>query len=178
MLFKVRDLEIKPIRFETSFRPGEIDLLDASLRQVTPLDVRGSVEWLASVAEIHLTGELKVGIETECDRCLEPARFGVEQKLDLFYRSAESLEGGHEVGIEEGETEVGFFEGEGLELTELLREQVLLGLPVQRLCREGCKGLCPECGGNLNKQDCGCAAEFHDERFAVLKSLRIETKKK
>lgn len=177
MLFKVRDLEIKPIRFETTYRPGEIDYLDTTLRQATPLEVRGKVEWMGSVGEIHLTGEMQVEMEADCDRCLEEARFPVKEKLDLFYRPAESLEGGHEVGLEEGESEVGFFEGEGLELREVLREQVLLALPVQRLCREGCQGLCPVCGGNLNKQVCSCAAEFHDERFAALKSLRLEEKK-
>lgn len=175
MLFKVRDLEIKPIRFETVYPPGEINYLESSLRQAGPLHVRGVVEWLASVGEIHLTGEFAVEMETDCDRCLEPARFRVEEnKLDLFYRSAESLEGGKEVGLEEGESEVGFFEGEGLQLEEVLREQVLLGLPVRHLCRPDCKGLCPECGGNLNRETCGHAAEFHDERFAALKSLRLE----
>jgi len=56
------------------------------------------------------------------------------------------------------ETEVGFYDGDGLELSEVLREQILLSLPMQRVCGEGCKGICPVCGQNRNLVECLCQA--------------------
>lgn len=156
MLFKVRDLEIKPIRFDQSYAAGEMNFLDEALTQAGPLRASGLVEYLDSVAEIHAQGEFQVKLASECHRCLEHAEFAIDRKFDLFYRPAEALDTEEEIALKEAETEIGFYEGEGVELEEILREQVLLALPVQRLCREDCKGLCPSCGVNLNNETCGC----------------------
>jgi uncharacterized protein len=78
---------------------------------------------------------------------------------------------GDEKEIDAGEAEMGFYDGQGLELNEVLREFVLLSLPMQRVCSEDCKGICPECGQNRNQIECHCQAESVDDRWAVLKQL-------
>lgn len=172
MFFKIRDLELKPNRFEVAFAPGEVDLLDPELQQTGPLTASGIAEYLESVSEIHVRGEFAVTVTGPCDRCLEPAGEEIRQKFDLYYRPMEELEGGVEVGLKAADSDVGFYEGEGISLIDILREQVLLALPVQRVCREDCQGLCPICGMSLNEQKCSCVAPVADNRWEALKSFK------
>jgi uncharacterized protein len=109
-------------------------------------------------------------MEAECDRCLEPASCPIDADFELYYRPVE--EGyGEEKAIDEGEAEMGFYEGDGVELNDVLREFILLTLPMQRVCSEDCKGICPECGQNRNQKECGCLGAGADDRWAALKHL-------
>ena len=76
-----------------------------------------------------------------------------------------------EVAIDAGEAEIGFYEGDGIELNDVLREYVLLTLPMQRVCRQDCKGICPACGQNRNLKDCACQAVPLDDRWAALERI-------
>jgi uncharacterized protein len=67
---------------------------------------------------------------------------------------------------------MGFYEGDGLELNDVLREFVLLALPMQKLCTENCKGICPVCGQNRNQSECSCQSNAGDDRWAALKEIR------
>lgn len=171
MYLSVRDLETRRVRFDLAFEPGQIDFLDDRLRQVTPLIAEGSAELLGATQEIRIKGRLSVKIGAECDRCLEPAEFAVDQRFDLLYRPA-PLEGVGEHELDEGAAELAFYEGGGLELSNIFREQVLLALPMQRICGPDCKGICPVCGQNRNQVQCGCDVRIVDDRWAALKNLK------
>jgi uncharacterized protein len=174
VFLSVKELEIKKVRFAVTFPPGEI-AYDEGLRQLTPLAVDGSAELLPhTLGEIRIQGHLIVRMATECDRCLEPAEFPIDSNFDLFYRPAVKADYGDEVEIDEGEAEIAFYEGGGLELKDVLREFVLLSLPMQRICREDCHGICPVCGLNRNLVNCGCEAKQVDERWAALKKLQVK----
>ena len=110
-------------------------------------------------------------MEADCDRCLEPARFPIDSDFELYYRPVEDGYG-DEKEIDTGEAEMGFYEGEGVELNEVLREFVLLTLPMQRVCSEDCKGICPECGQNRNVKECQCRTAQMDDRWKALKTLQ------
>ena len=69
-------------------------------------------------------------------------------------------------------------EDESIDLTEVLQDHVIMSLPVRPLCRDNCSGLCPHCGANRNEGDCGCEEPVFDTRFAALKDLKIDNKKK
>jgi len=76
--------------------------------------------------------------------------------------------------IDEGEAEIGFYEGSGLELADVLREQILLALPMQRVCSDACKGMCPVCGKNRNETACDCKMQSADDRWeAALRNLEL-----
>jgi uncharacterized protein len=171
MFFHVRDLEVRARDFDVELKPGEVEFLDPKLRQFGPLRASGRVELVTgALGEIRVKGHLKAAMEAECDRCLEAAAFPVDSDFELYYRPVE--EGyGEEVAIDKSEAEMGFYEGDGIELNDVLREFVLLALPMQRVCSESCKGICPVCGQNRNQKDCGCHAEAVDERWAALKNL-------
>jgi uncharacterized protein len=78
-----------------------------------------------------------------------------------------------EVEIDEGEAEIGFYEHGGIELEDILREQLLLALPMQRICSDVCKGICPVCGVNRNETQCDCKIEAHDDRWGALRNLEL-----
>ncbi len=173
VFFSVQDLEQRQIRFDVSLAPGEIDYLDDSLRQRGPLKATGIVELLQNtLGEIRVRGHVNVTIETACDRCLEQARFPIDSGFDLFYRPPRPSARPEEVELHEGEAEIGFYEGGGLQLNDILREYVILSLPMHTVCSETCRGICPVCGENRNLLDCGCEVKPADDRWAALKRLQ------
>jgi len=172
VLFHVRDLAVRASRFDVEIAPGVIDYQDGNLRQTSGLRAKGQAELVTgALGEIRVSGHVSVRMEDDCDRCLEAAKFSVDSDFTLYYRPVD--EGyGDEKEIDAGEAEMGFYEGESLELNEVLREQVLLALPMQRVCREDCKGICPVCGQNRNQMECQCQVGRTDDRWAALKELK------
>ena len=183
MLFTVRDLQIQRTDFDEKFSPGAVDL-GPDLRQTSSLDTRGHAEVLeehrggrlGSISDIRLVGSLVTDIEVACARCLEPVRRHIDHKFDLLYRPLGVDRKGDEAAIHEPDTEIGYYEGDGLELEDALREQVLLAVPIKLVCQDACKGLCPKCGRNLNRETCNCADSQPDERWTALKDLKDKLK--
>ena len=172
MFLSIREMELKKLRFETSYPPGEIDFLEKQFRQTAPLEVQGTAELLGATREIRIRGRLAVRMEAECDRCLSVASFPLAMDFDLFYRPEGTGIRSEEIELDQGETEIGYYSGEGLELKDILREQVLLALPMQLTCREECKGICPVCGQDRNLVECGCVVETVDDRWSALRNYR------
>jgi uncharacterized protein len=166
-------METQKVKFDLVIPPGEIDYLDEKLRQDSPLTVKGTAEVLGISQEIRVQGRLSVRMVAVCDRCLEDAIYPLEQDFDLFYRPA-PLKGeeADETALDAGAVEVAFYEGGGLELKEVLKEQVLLALPMRRVCSAECKGICPLCGQNRNHTECACNTKPTDDRWAALHNLK------
>lgn len=113
---------------------------------------------------LFANGTLESTLTLECDRCLEA--FDYLQKED--FKVTFSPESPDEVVAEDlllshDELDVGFYEGEWLDLLRLIEEQVLLGLPMKKVCREECLGICPNCGKNLNHTACECPPPEHTD---------------
>ena len=135
----------------------------------------GVAELLAhSDGEVRVQGRYTVEMTAKCDRCLGTARFPLDASFDLYYRPVSDIEKEEEVEIEEGEAELGFYAGGGMELEDILREQVLLALPMQRVCSEDCKGICPQCGKNRNEAGCDCKVDDRGDRWEALRKLEIQ----
>jgi uncharacterized protein len=109
----------------------------------------------------------------QCDRCLARARFPLDTSFDLFYRPMSQIARDEEVEIDEGEAEIAFYQGGGMELEDIVREQILLALPMQRVCSEACKGICPVCGKNRNEVACDCTVESANDRWGALRKLEL-----
>ena len=177
MLISVKELELKKVHFDVSFPRGEIEFFDDGdrLTQASPLQAEGSAELLPhTLGEIRIQGHLAVQMRCDCNRCLEPAEFPIDSSFDLFYRPADVVGDEEEVEIDEGEAEIAFYEGAGVELKDILRENVLLAMPMQRVCRQECRGICPLCGQNRNLINCGCEAKPVDDRWSALKKVQVK----
>ena len=178
MYIRISDLELRQAEYDEEFQPGAIDF-GPDLRQTGPLQVKGRAELVREhhggrviVPNIRLVGKFSVDFEVNCARCLEVVSQHIERDFDLIYRPLGSDRRGEEVSISEAETEIGYYQGEGMELVDSVKEQVLLAVPVKVVCRESCKGLCPQCGKNLNEGDCGCSTVITDPRWDALKDLK------
>ncbi len=175
MFISLHELELRPVRFNVDVPPGKIDY-DGKISQPDTLHAEGTAELLnRSLGELRIYGNLSGAIEGSCDRCLEPAMLRMDRQFDLVYMPASAApESGGEDEIERGGIDIGYYEGAGLELNDVLREVVLLALPMQLICAEACQGFCPVCGQNLNEGECDCRTEEFDERWSGLKNLRVE----
>jgi uncharacterized protein len=171
MFLSVKEMELRKIRFDETFQAGEIDFSGEELEQVSPLQAQGSAELLPHTgSEMRVQGRYTVEVAAECDRCLGRARFP-DAGFDLFYKPVSVIAREEEVEIDAGEAEIGFYEDGGIELEDILREQVLLALPMQRVCSEACKGICPVCGRNRNETECDCRVAEHADHWGALRNL-------
>jgi uncharacterized protein len=171
MFFKVTDFQLGRVRFHETFPPGAIEFFDQQLQQSAPILASGAAELSDATQEIRVSGHLSTRMDLACDRCLEPTVFPLDADFSLLYRPAASLADGEEAAIDDKEAEVGFYEGQGLDLRDVLREEILLLLPMQRVCSQDCQGICPLCGQNRNEVACDCRQELADDRWAGLRNL-------
>ncbi|BAS27457.1 YceD family protein [Limnochorda pilosa] len=131
---------------------------------------------------ILVSGRIQVGLTMLCSRCLAPYPLEVEAGFQEEFvprtRSRERDEveergpgSPARLSTFEDDDGVEFFDGHRIDLGPLVREQLLMALPMKALCREDCRGLCPVCGQNLNAAPCGCQVDETDPRLAVLGDL-------
>lgn len=176
MFLDVNELAIHKLRLRQSYAPGAVDYHTSDFRQVDPLVTRVNAE--AIEGQIRIDGELHTRLEMVCARCLEPVVEEVSRDFDLFYRPLKSMTEAEEERLKLDDTEIAFFEGDGLFLTDVLAEQVLLAVPMKAICRSDCRGLCPHCGANLNTDECRCETHAGDSRLAPLARLKQDWFKK
>jgi uncharacterized protein len=119
-----------------------------------------------------IAGTFGGDVQLICSRCLERFQFQTEDRFDLYCDLGLSAPHGEGRELDEDELDVTYLEEGKVNTDHLLRENFLLNLPVQPLCREDCRGLCPQCGANLNLGSCGCQAPGGDPRLQVLRKLR------
>ena len=167
MLIARHELELHRIVVDKTYEPGSLDFHGAEFRQVDPLEVKAVGELAGEDISIH--GSLKARIEASCDRCLKPVAFPVEREFDLTYRPVSTIAREEEWKVPHEELDIGFYEGAGVQLTEVLAEQVILALPMKLVCAEGCLGLCPVCGANRNLRGCSCPEPRPASPFAALR---------
>lgn len=115
-----------------------------------------------AVDRFLVQGTIRGGIRVQCDRCLEPYHGRVESQFRVYLMAPRKGSDQEEIELLDEDLEVDFVKGNEVDLDEMVREQVYLSLPMRSICKEGCRGLCPVCGVNLNETTCLCRkAEGH-----------------
>ena len=141
---------------------GTFDYMGSTLKFDTPLSVEGKVYNIGGTLEISatITGEYT----TLCSRCGKPMK--AELKAELF----ESLDG----DLSDVDEECVVVSGNVIDISGSIDACIFGSIPMQPLCMEDCKGLCPVCGIDLNKNECNCETEVYDPRFAIFRKLSKE----
>jgi uncharacterized protein len=121
--------------------------------------------------DVLVRGHLEGNLPLNCSRCLISFSYSVEADFDLLLapvpdRVAEDEE------LSQADLDRDFYTGETVNLESIIREQVLLTLPLKPLCAEACKGLCPRCGTDLNQETCQCPAEKSNSPLAIVKNIK------
>ena len=118
---------------------------------------------------VLVRGALRTAVRLSCRRCLEPVEEEIDAHVDLLF--APPLEGEEEGA--DGEV-YPLPRGDTLDLTDAVREHVVLETPALALCREDCRGLCPTCGADLNQGDCDCVPAAAESPWDALKNVDFD----
>jgi uncharacterized protein len=156
--------------FDFTIEPPEIDLDDETIKLKNAVRVEGKIK--KGIVQTDVEGRIKVDVELECVRCLQPAEKTLDNLFSAAFVTSDNYTQAKEAQLNEEDLEISIFEGDKIDLTELVREQILLALPEQVFCREDCKGLCQKCGANRNLINCNCEEKEIDPRWAALKNLK------
>jgi uncharacterized protein len=138
-----------------------------------PLQVRLTVA--REFDHIRAEGSVATKVRLTCSRCLEEYDADIDSPFTIFYMpAAAGICQDEEVELTEEDLVSATYEGEEIDLSREIAEQVITEIPVKPLCSEDCKGLCPVCGTDLNVTACGCRDETFSIKFGVLKNLKLE----
>ena len=132
--------------------------------------VRAHLELTKEHSEVIVEGSLNAELEFECSRCLKKFRRVMDVPVNVVYHPVKEL-GDDRHGLKDDEMDMGFYQGDELNLQELIREQVMLNIEMKPLCDENCRGICSQCGTDLNTGTCSCETKQIDSRLEVLKKL-------
>jgi len=159
----------EPVGFEFTL-PVAVKAIDREpLLSLTPVRVSGEVSRIerghALDARLSYEGEL------ECSRCLAAYPFAVDDAFSIVL-CPRKPSGDEEVALEKDDLDVSFYDDPSVPVEPIVEERIQILLPMKPLCREDCKGLCPQCGEDWNVRACGCVIEMADPRWDALKALK------
>jgi uncharacterized protein len=166
-LFSVKD---SPHKFEFLLAPEEIELEQENVKLIENIKTIG--ELAKGIAQVDVGGVISTKAEIECTRCLQLIEKEFEIPFKATFIAPEDLTKEKESELHESDLDVSVYEDDKIDLTELVREQIILNLPDRIFCREDCKGLCAKCGENRNLIDCKCEEKEIDPRWAALRELK------
>ena len=156
-------------RFVRAFEPSAVDQDGEVYRVVKAVSLPFDI--YKDHRQLRLVGRMTTTLELACGRCLERFTFEVDEPFDLLYLPHDENVGEGEIAIEDDDLNTAYYRDDVIDLGQLMREQFYLVLPMKPLCSESCRGLCPECGANLNAGTCGCVRRVEDPRWDALRSL-------
>ena len=169
MRVELASLDGKTCRFAHDYGPGELALDDERVAIAVPPEVSGRIT--RAERKVVVEGKLVAVAKVECDRCLGPVTVPINTEFSVEYVTLETYRTTEIAELGEEDLALSVFEGEFIDVDEILREQLLLAVPTHVICREDCKGLCPMCGEDRNLSNCDCKTTEIDPRWAGLEEL-------
>jgi uncharacterized protein len=169
MRIEVDQLEGGSKPFAHVYAPEELILDEESARLTEAPQITGSARRRGN--EVRLRGQITARAEVDCDRCLKSSAVPIETQFDVTYIPASEYGLNQTAELQEDDLLVSVYEGDAINVDEIVREQILLALPARALCGEECKGLCPVCGTDRNISACACEERETDPRWTALKNL-------
>ena len=153
------------VRVDADLPPDAEDLNALEFEFAEPVRVRMLAQRVGVGEDVLVRGTVQSALRQQCRRCLEPLETEVDEEISLYYEA-----GIDRVRAEQEEVYALPARGD-LDLGPALREQMTLALERYPVCREECRGLCPQCGANLNEVECECEPEATDDRWAALREI-------
>ena len=169
MRIELASLESGKGAFAHTYAPDDLVLEDERVKLIEPAEVAGKVRQQGRRA--HVSGRVTALVQAECDRCLKLVELPIDSHFKLEYVTGEDYRAQQVVELTDEDLDLTVFDGEAIDIDELVKEELLLAVPDHVLCSEGCKGICAVCGANKNSVECGCEAREIDPRWAGLKKL-------
>lgn len=166
MLLNLTDILSSEEKTEQKQIPYEAEVFENGLERFpiikkTPLALTMKV---IEKGKVLLMGNMSLTFQMSCDRCLKD----VPYEMKFSFEESISKE---EIEADTSEEEQNFLEGYQLDTEKLIHNEILMNLPMKVLCRQDCKGICKQCGKDLNLGDCGCDDFVPDPRMAMIKDI-------
>jgi uncharacterized protein len=147
---------------ELHLEVNEYNFYDGSetIQLLEPVKLNGTLAKVGDILTLNCT--VHTVLELNCSRCLEKFRYSVDMTIEEEFTNSEKAS---------KDDDVIFIDSDTIDITEILENNIILTLPIKRLCNENCKGLCQQCGTNLNLSTCKCKNDDIDPRLAKLKDM-------
>ena len=155
---------------ERRYEPPALHRDDDVFRLASPVELVADAH--KDQQKIRLKGRVRATLDLDCSRCVESFQLPVDAPFDMLFLPVVENTGEGEREVAEDDLGVSYYQDDTIDLGEVIREQFYLALPMKPLCREDCRGLCPVCGANRNRDNCSCQHEWVDPRLEPLKNLR------
>ena len=181
LILHVEQLKEKEFAHEFEENPQVFPIIAEMIKNrecefLKPLNIRLKAFRIRELFEVR--GSFRTRMRLPCSRCLKGFDTSLASDFELTY--TKEVPGLMDVfeddDIELRVEEIGmiYFKGEEINLQQGIQEQVVMAFPLQPLCDKNCRGLCPKCGSDLNRGDCGCKREPVSNKFAALKNLKLD----
>ncbi len=176
MIFNLENVHEKPVDLEYTLpkewlKRDEYD--DSILGLGSPISVRFHIKRIGERYVIE--GRISGKIILRCDRCTEEFSYSLDSDFKIFLMPQPvNIKPDEEIELKEDDMSVVFISEKEIELDEIVRSEIYLALPMKFLCKEDCKGLCPVCGKNLNRERCNCQKMTGHPAFLKLKELKLK----
>jgi len=170
MKIRLSQIHDDPLLWQETLSIPASEFEGSGVVKVSPIECEGRISRLEQ--GFFLQGELRYGQTLLCDRCLNEVDDEVRERLEFLIQIGGPVPMEEEHELEEEELGLLRLEGDVLETDPLVLEQVRLNVPMKPLCRVDCKGLCPQCGTDLNREPCACRQHEIDPRWAALAAFR------
>jgi uncharacterized protein len=176
MIFEIDEIPEGGLNFDLleNKEQFKIDQPDCSLAE--NVKIKGRLKRVEH--EIFFVGKLETHLQVNCTRCLKPFLLLVKNKVQVhFVPELKDAFLGSEVEIKETDVDKEAYQEDRIDIRGSVRDQILLDVPLIRLCQKDCKGICPACGNDFNLEQCKCRNDVEiDPRFAVLKNFKDKLK--
>jgi len=169
MRIELVKLEGGKSEFTKVYEPDALDLGDERVKLCSTTSISGKIRRTGT--EVFVTGHVDACVQVDCDRCLTPIQLPVSSDFSLEYITGSDYEASASAELTEDLMSIAVFDGEAIDVDEIVKEQVLLSVPIRSLCKPDCKGFCPTCGADKNAGECGCYPSEVDPRWAALQGL-------
>lgn len=172
MQLTIENLEEGVHRINLNGDPGSLNLPDEDAAFTTPVEIAGTL----SVSENNLILQIHAATvaDHECSRCLKAIKVPLAGDIAVLYEKTDRAIPESEKLTEADDVEVLEYETKSIDLSHRIEEMIKLNMPLKPLCTESCKGLCSQCGINLNEATCSCTKDEVDPRWHVLRTLLKE----
>ncbi len=170
MILDLTEIEGDSRSFHFVVPVADLDFDDDRFRLTGDVIVAGNVARRS--AQVDVDGSIAGTAEVDCTRCLRSVPWNIDIEFSVSFVTADNFTTAKEREVSTADLDTDVLDSDRIEVKEIVREQILLNLPEQVLCDPECKGLCPQCGADLNLLDCKCDQSEIDPRWAALKKIK------
>ena len=172
MMFRIEEIGDEVLCFSFVLKKDQLEIDQAGLSVNVDITVNGSLNRIDD--DVYLNGTIKTSVVASCSRCLDTLSCPINSGLKAhFVPSDDRFTAVRDVELHASDIDAEIYENQQIDLTQSIRDSILLAVPVICLCNKDCKGICFRCGKNLNQGLCKCQNEsFADSRLESLKIFK------